>query len=351
MLAMFGKQNRLLGLDIGSSEIKAIEFQRGSGDALSITAFAASPVNAPEETKFAIKEVIRSGGFGTRRVVTSVSGRSVIVRYVTMLQMSRQDLQSAIRYEADKYIPFEVEEVQLDCQILEEDVGRGEGDQPEMKVLLVAVKKTMIEDHVALLRDCGLQPAVIDVDAFALGNAFESRASRTHREREFDDKVVALIDIGANKTNINIVKGKTSYFTREIYLAGNDFTEAVSRRLAIDTSEAEPLKLDPRDRVGEVEEAILPTLEDLGNEIQLSFDYYENQFDKEVEEVYISGGSAKLPGLARTFEGNFDKPIIFWDPLENLQVRADRVDEKALRARSGQLAVTVGLASRIRGST
>lgn len=345
---MFGNQNRLLGLDIGSSEVKAIEFQRGGSGGLTITAFASAAVHSPEELKFAIKEVVRTGGFSTRRVVTSVSGRSVIVRYVTMLQMNSQDLQSAIRYEADKYIPFEVEEVQLDCQILEDELGRDDGDQAEMRVLLVAVKRTLIEEHFALLKECGLQPAVIDVDAFALGNAFEIRAARTNREREYDDKVVALIDIGANKTNINIMRGATSYFTREVYLAGNDFTEAISRRLQIDPGEAEALKIDPRDRVGEIEESILPTLDDLGNEIQLSFDYYENQFDKEVEEVYISGGSAKLPGLARTFEGNFDKPIVFWDPLENLQVRPG-VDEKALRTRSSQLAVTVGLASRIQG--
>lgn len=347
---VFGKSNRLVGLDIGSSEVKAIELTRTGGDALTVTAFASSPVHSPEETKFAIKEVFREGGFSTRRVVTSVSGRSVIVRYVTMLQMNRQDLQSAIRYEADKYIPFEVEEVQLDCQILEDDIGRNDGDQPEMRVLLVAVKRTLIEEHVGLMRDCNLQPCVIDVDAFALGNAFEGRAVRTQREREFDDKVIALIDIGSNKTNINIMRGKISYFTREVYLAGNDFTEAIARRLGIDAAEAEALKNDPRDRVGEIEESILPTLDDLGNEIQLSFDYYENQFDKEVEEVYISGGSAKLPGLARTFEGNFDRPIVFWDPLENVQIRADRVDEKSLRARAGQLAVTMGLASRIYGT-
>ncbi len=344
---LFGKQNRVLGLDIGSSEVKALELLGGS-DGLSVSGYAATKVNSPDEVKFAIKEVLRKGGFKTKRVVTSVSGRSVIVRYVTMLQMSREDLQSAIRYEADKYIPFEVEEVVLDSQILEENVGKGEGDQQEMKVLLVAVKRSLIEEHVMLLKECGLQPAIIDVDAFALGNAFELRTIHTHREKEYDEKVVALIDIGANKTNINIMKGKTSYFTREVYLAGNDFTEAIARRLGVEEAEAEALKCDPRDRVGEVEECILPTLDDLGNEIQLSFDYFENQFDREVEEVYISGGSAKLPGLARTFEGNFDKPIVFWDPLENLPVRSDRVDEKALRQRSGQLAVTVGLASRLR---
>ncbi|MHC4828973.1 MAG: type IV pilus assembly protein PilM, partial [Planctomycetota bacterium] len=227
---IFGKQSRLVGLDIGSSEVKAVELQR-HGDDLMITGFASSPVHSPEETRYAVKEVFREGGFATRRVVTSVSGRSVIVRYVTMVQMSRQDLDSAIRYEADKYIPFEVEEVALDCQVLEEGISHGGGDQPEMRALLVAVKRTLIEDHVGLLRECNLQPAVVDVDAFALGNAFELRVRRTQREREFEDKVIALIDIGANKTNINIMRGSTSYFTREVYLAGNDFTEAISRRL------------------------------------------------------------------------------------------------------------------------
>lgn len=347
-MSLFGKSNRLVGLDIGSSEVKAVELQP-SGDGFEITGFASSKIKTPDEVKFAVKEVFRAGGFKTKRVVTSVSGRSVIVRYVTMLQMNREDLQNAIRYEADKYIPFEVEEVVLDCQVLEENTGKGEGDQPEMKVLLVAVKRALIEEHVALLKDCGLTPSVIDVDAFALGNAFELRSIATKREKEFEEKVVALIDIGGNKTNINIMKGKTSAFTREVYLAGNDFSEAIARRLGVEEGEAEALKVDARDRVGEVEECILPTLDDLGNEVQLSFDYFENQFDKEVEEVYISGGSAKLPGLARTFEGNFDKPIVFWDPLENVQV-AGSIDEKALRAHSGQLAVTVGLASRIRGT-
>jgi type IV pilus assembly protein PilM len=346
---MFGKQNRVVGLDIGSSEVKAVEMQK-VGDGYAVTGFASSRVNSPDETRLAVRDVFKAGGFRTKRVVSAVSGRSVIVRYVTMPQMPQEQLRSAVRYEADKYIPFEVEEVVLDCQILEQDAGSAEGDQPEMKVLLVAVKKSLIEEHVALLRDCALIPTAIDVDAFALGNAFELHAICSNREREFEDKVVALIDIGANKTNINIVRGRTSYFTREVYLAGNDFTESVARRLGIDEAEAEAIKCEPRDRVGEIEECILPTLDDLGNEIQLSFDYFENQFEKEVEEVYISGGSGKLPGLARTFEGSFDKPIVFWDPFESLPIRSDRIDEKAVLARSGQLAVVVGLASRVRGN-
>ena len=231
----------------------------------------------------------------------------------------------------------------MDTQILEDNVG--DASSPEMKVLLVAVRKSLIEEHLALLADAGLQPMVIDVDAFALGNAFEARARGAGGVQ--GEKVVALIDIGANKTNINIVKGKTSYFTREVYLAGNDFTEAVSRKFNLDSQEAEKLKCEPGEQAGEVEEAILPTLDDLGNEIQLSFDYFENQFDRVVEEVYISGGSSKLPGLQRAFEGAFEKSVVFWNPLEGVEVRGG-VDTKALQQFSGQLAVGIGLASRVR---
>jgi type IV pilus assembly protein PilM len=343
---MFGKKNRILGLDIGSSEVKGIELSE-TGGKFFIAGFSSAKVHSPDETRFAIREVLRKGRYKTKRVVTSVSGRSVIVRYVTMPKMSKEELQSAIRFEADKYIPFEVEEVVLDCQILEEGVGTGESGQPEMKVLLVAVKKSLIEEHVDLLKGVDLQPTIIDVDAFALGNAFELRNLNTGRA-DLANKVVSLIDIGANKTNINILKGMISYFTREVYLAGNDFTEAISRRLQIEASEAEELKIDPRDRVGEVEECVLPALDDLSNEIQLSFDYFENQFDREVEEVYISGGSSKLPGLLKAFESSFDKPIVFWDPLENMEVQSDKIDVRQIKKISSQLAVTVGLASRLR---
>lgn len=341
---MFGKRKRIIALDIGSSEIKALEVEEAR-TGIAVTGFAATPIGNSDETIYAIKQLVKHGNFKTKHCVTAVSGRSVIVRYVNMAKMPAEELKQAIRFEADKYIPFEVDEVVMDCQILEGDAGMGEGDKPEMKVLLVAVKKTLIEEHLGLLQEAGLQSTVIDVDAFSLGNAFEFRGQTAGGLHA--DRVVALVDIGANKTNINIMKGPVSYFTREVYLAGNDFTDAVSRRFSLETPEAERLKCDPQNRNGEVEEAILPTLDDLGNEIQLSFDYFENQFDRVVEEVYISGGSARLPGLERAFEGAFEKKVLFWNPLDGIEIGAD-LNSKVLSNFSGQLAVTVGLATRVR---
>jgi type IV pilus assembly protein PilM len=338
---VFGRSKRILALDIGSSDIKALEVN-DAGAKIELANFACTKIGNQNETIFAIREILRRSNFKTKKCVTSVSGRSVIVRYVNMAQMPEQELRQAIRFEADKYIPFEVDEVVMDTQILEPEIADGSG---EMKVLLVAVRKNLIEEHLHLLQEAGLQSAIIDVDAFALGNAFEMRARESGGLSP--EKVVALIDIGSNKTNINILKGGTSYFTREVYLAGNDFSEAVSRKFNLDGQEAERLKCNPDDQAADVEEAILPTLDDLGNEIQLSFDYFENQFDRVVEEVYISGGSAQLPGLQRAFEGAFEKSVVFWNPLESLTIKAG-LDEKAIGALAGQLAVSVGLASRVR---
>lgn len=340
---MLGRNKPILAIDIGSSEIKALEVNDTSRGIM-LTGFGRARIGSQNDTIMAINELMQQCRFKTKRCVTSVSGRSVIVRYVDMHQMSEEDLKQAIRFEADKYIPFEVDDVVMDTQILEDNVASS--DQASMRVLLVAVRKSLIEEHLLLLQEAGLSPLTIDVDAFALGNAFELRAAR-HGGLS-PEKVVALIDIGANKTNINILKGPVSYFTREVYLAGNDFTEAVSRKFNLEPDEAERFKADPGDQASDVEEAILPTLDDLGNEIQLSFDYFENQFDRVVEEVYVSGGSARLPGLQRAFEGAFEKSVVFWNPLEGVEVSAGKIDTRVLEAYAGQLAVGVGLATRVR---
>jgi type IV pilus assembly protein PilM len=343
---MLGKKKSLVGLDVGSSVVKAVELTQ-VGDQLKITGFGHATIESKDALKDTIADVFRRSGIRTKRVATAVSGRAVIVRYINMTNMSDEELKSALKFEADKYIPFQVDEVVLDCAKLPE-FGEGaqkEGDK-EMKVLLVAVKQTLIDEHLQIVQSLGLMPTVIDVDTFALGNAFELNSLHSPRVED-EEKVIALIDIGSVKTNINIIKNNTSYFSREVYLAGNDFTEAISRRLGTDSGEAEKLKLNPQGKEESIEESILPTLDDLGNEIHLSFDYYENQYDREVDEVFISGGSARIPGLKGSFERVFDRRIHFWDPTENLETRSDRVDVQDMKDHGPQLAVAVGLASRI----
>jgi len=343
---MFGKKKSLVGLDIGSNMVKAVELTQ-TGDQLKITGLGHGIVESKDALKDTIADVLRRAGIRTRRVATAVSGRAVIVRYINMMNMSDDELRSALKFEADKYIPFQVDEVVLDCARLPNfgEAANAEGNK-EMKVLLVAVKQTLIDEHLQVIQSLGLTPTVIDVDTFALGNAFELNSLHSPRVED-EEKVIALVDVGSVKTNINIIKNNTSYFSREVYLAGNDFTEAISRRLGTDPQEAEKLKVNPQGKEDSIEESILPTLDDLGNEIHLSFDYYENQYDREVDDVYISGGSAKIPGLKTAFERVFDRRVHFWDATENLEVRSDRIDVQDMKDHSSQLAVAVGLAARI----
>ncbi|MHC4959352.1 MAG: type IV pilus assembly protein PilM [Planctomycetota bacterium] len=310
-----------------------------------MTGHGQAEVLSEEHRPDAILEVLRENAFHTKRVVTAVYGKSVIVRYLSMMRMPDEDLRNAIRYEADKYIPFDVEDVVMDSQPFSSE-GLAETAENEMRVLLVAVKRALIEDHVSLLNGLGLQPTIIDVDSFAVGNAFELARGGAFYEED-DGRAIALLDIGANKTNINIFLGGTSYFTREVYLAGDDFTHAVAKRLSLDVEGAEARKREPGNHPEEVLEAVAPTFDDLANEILLSFDYFENQFDREVEEVYLSGGGARMPGVEEALERSLNRPTHRWDPTEGIEIHEGTVDSQQVTENAGQLAVAVGLASRV----
>jgi len=342
---MFRKTNSLIGLDIGSNAIKAVELTH-SGYDYTITACCQKEVPSESITPEIIAEAIRENGFRGKRVVSAVSGKSVIVRYLNMVEMSDEELKSSIRYEADKYIPFDIEEVILDCHRFD---GLGERDHDrnnEMRVLLVAVKRSLIEDHIKLIEDAGLVPDIIDVEFFALGNAFELKCLLNPEMEE--ERIVGLVDIGANKSNINIVEGGVSFFTREIYLGGNDFTNAIAKSKGIEFFEAEVLKRDPQDQLDEVRDSLTHSIDELINEINLSFDYFENQFDRQVDEIYLSGGGGKSLLLAESLEKALEKKITVWNPLENLKMKGDVTNQEQLEENASQMAIAVGLASRIR---
>jgi type IV pilus assembly protein PilM len=342
-VALFGRKKSLLGLDVGSSSVKAVELTR-VGQGVVITGMGKAEIEGPEAIGDAINKAIKEGGIKTKRVCSSVSGRSVIHRQVPMMAIPDAELKQAMEYEADKYIPFDVTEVQLDAQRLRE----GEGDQAgapagQMKVLLVAAKKSLIEEHIHLLQSVGLAPTIVDVDFLALGNAFELRNVMLGIN---DTEVRALVDIGASKTDINIMRGNASFFQREIFMAGNDLTEAVAKRFGEDPKDVEKMKKDPGGALESMQDAMLPVLEDIGSEIRLSFDYHENQYDQEVKEVYISGGSVLFPGIDTMLTQIFNLPIKVWDPTEGLEITS--FNPGGMGGANSDMAIALGLASRLR---
>lgn len=335
---MFGRRKAAIGLDVGTHAIKMVEVGV-SGSSVVVTDAGYQDVPSEEARGEALKRLVVEKGIRGRDVVSSVAGRSVIVRYVNLRKMERSELHNAIRFEADKYIPFSIDEVVLDCQPIEgaENVGAD-----EMKVLLVAVKRNLVEDHVSLLRSCGLNPVIVDVDGFALGNAY-LLATAGHSE----EGVRGLVDIGASKTNINVMEHGQSLFTREVYVGGSDFSAEIARRLAVNPFEVEALKNDAGEKEQELRDAVQGVSDDLGNEIRLSLDFFENEFDRMVDSVVLSGGGSRLAGLAESLAGNFSKPTEVWDATSGFRLQLARGGGEVFAEKAPQMIVAIGLAARM----
>lgn len=350
---MFRNSKRVVGLDVGSSVVKAVEVTLEGPEPV-ITGFSRVEIPPGGSPADAIATVFREGKFRTKRVVTSVSGQSVVVRYVPMAKMPDSDLKQAIRFETDKYLPFELDEVVLDCQALKRVFGGAtEGDTKggeQMTVLLAACKTKAIEERMQLLQSQGLTPIAIDVDLFALANAWELCGLPAEELEEGEEQAIALVDIGATRTSINVLCGGETCFSREINMGGADMTQAVARRLGLEVFEAEAIKRSSDSHQLEVNTAIGPVLEDLVSELSLSLDYVEHHEGVHVKEILLSGGGVLAPGAATYIEQATARTARTWNPLEGLRVDVSRVDVEELEAWAPTLVVAVGLASRVRTS-
>ena len=215
-----------------------------------------------------------------------------------------------------------------------------------MQGLLVAARKETLDELLGVVRAAGLLPVAVDVDGFALGSAFELVGSPAGGGKALDG-VTALIDVGGSKTSINILEDGVSSFSREIYLAGKDFTESISRRMGVSPEESDRIKCESGSDNFEVMECVSPILGDLAAEIYASIDYFENHHERVVESVRLSGGSASLPGIGDAFEQTFGREVSEWNPLDGLEEVEGSAGTLASAGNSPQLAVAVGLASRV----
>ncbi len=350
---MFRKSKSIVGLDLGSSVVKAVELSLEGPEPV-ITGFSRVEIPPGGDHQEAIEAAFRNGRFRSKRVVTSVAGQSVVVRYVPMMRMSDSELKQAIRFETDKYLPFELDEVVMDCQAIESlspTVIEGENEESEdkMTVLLAACKINEIEKQAQLIQDNGLQHSAIDVDLFALANAWEL-CGAIPGDADEEKRGIALVDVGAVRTSINVLYGGDTCFGREINIGGGDMTQAVARRLSVEPFEAEAIKRASDSQEAEVNSAIAPVLEDLVSEISLSLDYVEHHAGIAVEEILLSGGGVLAPGVASYIEQATARRARTWSPLEGLRIDASRLDVEELEAWAPTLVVALGLASRVRAA-
>ncbi len=347
---MFRKNKSVVGLDLGHQVVKAVEISMEGAEPV-ITGFARAEVPHGGERVQAIAQVFQQGRFKSKKVVTSVSGQSVVVRYVPMMVMNDSELRQAIRFESDKYLPFDADEVQIDCQRLRRKPpaspeGAG-GGQEQMNVVIAACKKSAVEEQIREITRHGLHPVAVDVDVFALANAWELCGLSDMNAGDGEGRALALVDVGASCTSINVLCGGETCFSREIGIGGQDMTQATARRLGVENSEAESIKRSPSGREAEVSRALAPVLEDLVSEITLSLDYVENREGLRVEEVLLSGGGVLAPGVVSFIEQATGRTARTWNPLEGLRVAADRVNVEEMESCAPSLAVAIGLASRV----
>ncbi len=342
-----------IGLDIGSGSIKLCQLKPAKRGAYQLQSFGM--VQLPPEAIVdgalmnstavvdGIQELFASQKIRTKDVATSVSGHSVIIKKINLPQMTPEELEESIQWEAEQYIPFDINDVNIDVQILATESTQA----GQMDVLLVAAKKDMVNDYTEVIHGAGLNPVVVDIDAFAVQNQFEINYELPRSE------TVVLINIGASVTNINILANAVSTFTRDISIGGGQFTDAVQKALNVSFDEAEALKLGgggpDSDSVvpQEVERVLQTESESIANEVQRSLDFYAaTSADAHIARIFLSGGSAKIPALIKTIENRTGVAVEVINPFRNIEVNPARFDSDYLQGVAPMAAVSVGLALR-----
>ena len=286
---ILGKKKDVIGLDIGSSSVKLVELSKGK-DGFKLQNLGISPLPPEAIVDGAlmdsvtiidtIRDLISTTKTKKKDVVTSVSGHSVIVKKITLPFMTVAELEESIQWEAERYIPFDINDVNIDFQIF----GSSPDNPDLMDVVLVAAKKDIINDYVSVIMESGLNPVIIDIDSFALENMLAINY-------EIDkDETVAIVNVGASITNINILKNNISGFTRDIFKGGNQITEEIQRQLHIDYEEAERIKVGSKVEAASqpaIQNVLKTASESLAIEIGNSLDFFQSTTTYEKIASYI----------------------------------------------------------------
>jgi type IV pilus assembly protein PilM len=286
----------------------------------------------------AIHRVLTAGKFRAKGVAAGVSGHSVIVKRITLPVATAGEVEASIQFDAEQYIPFQISEVNLDYQV----VGPAQTEDVGMEVLLVVAKKDKIQNHAGAVGLAGRTPEIVDVDAFALQNAFEINYSVD------PTRVIALLNIGASLMNINITKGGMPLFIRDVSVGGHQYTDVLQKELSLTFQEAEDLKLGKG--AGAETDMVQPLLESITDmlimEVQKTFDFFKETFPQEsITQVWLSGGAARVPGLVERIQHAFGYPAEIMDPFQSVTM-GPKVDKARISELGPALAVAVGLALR-----
>jgi type IV pilus assembly protein PilM len=338
----------LVGVDIGSSSIKVCQLRDGRrGIEMIRLGYAALPPQTIVDGHImnsgavveSLSRIFFDSKIKSRDVAMSVSGQSVIIRKITVPMMTTAELAEQIQWEAEQHIPFDIKDVQIDYEVL-----RRRPEAGQMDLLLVAAKRDEIQDYAQLARDAKLRPCVVDIDAFTIQNVFEFSRGLP------PDQTVALINVGASLSTLNMVSRGVSTFTRDIANGGNFITEEIRKRLGVTFEQADAYKCG-RPEAGppppEVADIIEGVIDAIAGEIQRSLDFYmATSGETEIARIFLTGGTARIPQLAHAIERRARVAVEVFSPLDRIAIDETGVNPAAAAALGAQLAVAIGLSMR-----
>ncbi len=351
-LALLLRSRSTVALDIGSSHVKMLELEVDRAGRPRLRHFGVAPVppEAIVDGAFmnssaviaTIRELLARHRVKTKEAAVAISGNSVIIKRISLPSMTQAELEESITWEAEQYIPFDVNDVNIDAHILP---GRSD-EAGQMEVLLVAARKEIVNEYQSLLLEAGLKPVVVDVAAFALENMYELNYERS-------DRPTALVNVGASSVNINILRNGMSAFTRDLAMGGRAYTEEIQRVMGVSYEEAEAFKVGGGDRdrsavVPEEVERVLASVSDtLAAEVHRSIDFFlGGSGGGSLGALCLSGGAAPTPGLQAALARLSGAEVQLVDPFRRVQVDERAFNPRFLRDSAGQAAVAVGLGLR-----
>jgi type IV pilus assembly protein PilM len=343
---LFRREGRYVTLDIGSSALKLLEVE-GSSTAVTVRTAGIAPLPAsavqnnmivePDGVAGVIRGLMRKLGISAKEAVTAVPGPAVIIKKLQLPTQSPNELENSVLFEAGNFIPESLENVNLDYMVT--DVLEKER---QFEVLLVAVKRDIINSYTGTLQLAGLEPVVVDVDYFALENMYELNYPPS------ENQVVALVNIGARYSCMNILRGGRSTFTGDVPVGGKEFNDALVRNLGVSPGEAESIKLGthPSHPVDQIEPVLQPVKEFLAEEIHraLSF-FWTAATDEQISSILLSGGTSRVPGLVNLLSERLEVPVQIVNPLSNVSY-THGVDRAALERDAPSFAIAIGLGVR-----
>src|SRR5580765_1674701 len=347
---LFGKKQSLVGLDIGSHTIKAVELEATSNRGYKLLNWGISAPLAEaivdgeimdrQLVTDAVSNLLESRGIKSRNVVAAVSGRAVIVKKIVMNRLSADDAQQAVYWEAEQHVPYDINDVSLDFEIL----GAAPNDPKQMQVLLVAAKKDMVMSFSDLIREAGLTPTIVDVDSFAAQNAIEANYDFAA------DEVVAILNVGSEMTNINIVQAGVPYFTKDLQVGGSTFTEAIQRKYNLSQAEAAAAVRGESGPGLEVTPIIEQSCEGIATALERAQAYLRTAGEAgSISRILLCGGSSLTPGIPEFLNRRFSVPTEIVNPLARVQYDPALFAGQDVMKVAPLLTVGIGLSLRRQG--